>query len=228
MIEFQPIQLVLDFTAAFEIPAFGLWRDPNAIAEITYRALSPYGLQLTGLQWDWGQNIGENRLRVQGPFGYSASYEIRRDGVFIQFLHVSREIVDDLSRSAEALLVAFKNGEAGTSYGRFHFILGLHGRLSSESPVAFLRGFSARVPGGLGEVRESGCAFWFAPTDECSSLSLLMEPSRRIQDALWIRLEGVFDARKVSLDEIRPRIEKLISQTLSSLDLTLPAEVKEQ
>jgi len=228
MIEFQPVETVLDFTAAFEIPAFGLWKDPNAIAAITYRALSPYGLQLAGMEWDWGRNIGENRLRVLGLFSYGASYEIRRDGIYVQFLQLSRELVDEFSRSVEALLVAFKSGEAGTSYGRFRFTLGLHGKLSSANPVTFLRGFLSKVPRGLGEVQESGCAFWFAPTGECPSLSLLIEPSRRIQEALWIRLQGALDARKVSLDAIRPRIETLYSQTLSALDLSLPTEVKGQ
>lgn len=226
MIEFQPLQLALDFTAAFEVPAFGLWRDPNAIAATTYRALSPYGLQLTGLQWDSGRNIGENRLRVQGLFDYRASYEIRRDGIFVQFFQLSSEFFEQLAGSAESLLGAFANEGSGTSYGRFEFALALHGRLASEEPAAFLRSYASKVPSGLGDVRESGCVFWFAPTDERLGLSLLIEPSRRFQGALWIRVEGTLDARKVPLEAIRPGLEKIMSQALSSLDLTPPKVIE--
>ncbi|SRR6266542_2502105 len=227
MTEFLPVQAILDFTATFENPTFGLWRDPNAIAATAYRALSPFGLRLTGLQWDWGQSIGENRLQVLGLFDYRASFEIRRDGIRIQFFELPRDRVVELSQSAEELLVAFQTGEPDISYGRFDFTLGSHGKLSAGNTTAFLRDFSSKAPRGLGEVREFGCAFWFADTDECSGLSLLIEPSRRFPEALWLRLQGSIDARKVPLKATRQRLEDLYARALSSLDLTPPAEVKE-
>jgi hypothetical protein len=225
MIGFSVSNADLDFVASFGGPAFALWREPNQIAEIAYKALSPFGVQMSAMRWDWGQSLGENRLSV-AAFDYFGTFEVQRDGLHVKFLELPSGRIEEFSRATSAFLTAFSHPSLGLSYRAHSFTLGLHGSLLNSEVARFIEGFFSRKPEGLGDLAGAACLFSFGSSGDRQNMSLFLEPSNRVQGGLWIRVQATLDPAKSQPDGLRAAIEGLLAKSLTSLGLERLTETK--
>ena len=121
------------------------------------------------------------------------------------------------------MLQAIKDYRPDQSFRAFGMTLGLHGKLEGQPAREYLARFLTKVPQNLGPSTGGGAIFYFGPEGDRLLSSIIADVSAQVQDAIYLRIHGLWDARKVAPTSLSGVADALVQQALEGLDLSLSA-----
>lgn len=212
----------LAFEAGYAQPEFGLFEDRSAILALLFKRLEPHGLRLTDLRFEQGNhNPGEQHI-ICYLFNFLMTVKIRLERIEVNCSELPREYTDKFKAAIIDVLKAVKEHRPNLLFRGFALAVGMHAKLKGLSPQDYLSRFVATVPQNLGPSTGNGVVFYFGPEGDRLLSSITVDMSAGIQDAVFLRVHGTWDATKVSADVISRIGDAFLHQALESIELSLP------
>ena len=213
----------LTFEAGFPQPEFGLFLDVGTLMHHLFMRLEPHGFRLNDLRVERGsQNVVDHQI-VCFLFNYSMTVRIRIDRIEVTCSQLPRDSVEKFKAAILDVLQAIKDYRPDQSFRTFGMALGLHGKLEGQPAREYLARFATKVPQNLGPSTGGGAIFYFGPEGDRLLSSIVADVSAVVQDAIYLRIHGLWDARKVAPTSLSGVADALVQQALEGLDLSLSA-----
>jgi hypothetical protein len=210
--------------ASFLRPQLSLLTAWPRAGEALLERLGKYGLQPSGLRVVRGDqaNASLGDLLLEGwMFDLGLQVRLKLEGL---------ELQGDKAAQALFLQICAEAGEAlspllpSPAFKMFSFAAALHGRLSAGTPRTFLSRFMSEAP-TLGPLIDAGVSFTYGPTDAVQMSSLLLDSSRLVQDGLFLKITGVWDASTTKLTDLGTSVPRHIARSLGAVDLSLVGNI---
>jgi hypothetical protein len=217
-IALEVVKAELSFEAAFPQPQFGMLRDGPALLHHLFTRLAPHGLRLNDLRFERGANLSEQHLLCY-LFNYWMTIRIRLERVEIVCTELPKDYVEKFAAAILDVLGAVVDYQSALSFQAFAAAVGLHGRLAGCTARDFLARLAPQIPQGLGPAAGNGAVFYFGPVGERVLATITADVSAAISDGLYLRIHGVWDAKKIAPPALPQAIELFVQQALESLEL---------
>lgn len=212
----------LTFEAGFPQPEFDLFQDVSTLLNRVFKRLEPYGLRLSDLRVERGAgNVGDQHVLCY-LFNYWMTVRIRVERIEILCSELPRDYVERIKAAITDVLRAVKDYRPNLDFRAFAVAVGLHVKLQDQPVRDYLARFVANIPQELGPSTGSGALFYFGPEGDRLLSTLTVDLSAVVQEAAYLRLHGVWDAKKVALDSLSGTADTFVRQALASLGLQLP------
>ena len=213
----------LAFEAGFPQPEFGLFQDTAALLHHLFKHLEPHGLRLNDIRVERGTgNMGDQQI-VCYLFNYWMTVRIRIERIEVVCSELPRDYVEKFKAAILDVLQAIKDYRPEQSFRTFGMVLGLHAKLEGQPAREYLARFIAKVPENLGPSTGGGVIFYFGPEGDRLVASIIADVSAAVQDAVYLRIHGLWDAKKVAPASLPGVADVLVRQALEGLDLSLSA-----
>ncbi|GEM_PF-1983050 len=213
----------LTFEAGFPQPEFSLFHDTGTFMHHLFKRLEPHGLRLNDLRVERGiANVGDHQI-VCYLFNYWMTIRIRIDRIEVICSELPRDYVEKFKAAILDVLQAIKDYRPEQSFRAFAMVLGLHAKLEGRPVREYLAQFVTKVPQNLGPSTGGGVLFYFGPEGDRLLASITADVSAMVQDAVYLRIYGLWDAKKVAPASLSGVADALIRQALEGLDLSLSA-----
>lgn len=213
----------LAFEAGFPQPEFGLFRDVGAVMHHLFMRLEPHGLRLNDLRVERGStSVGDHQI-VCFLFNYLMTVRIRVERIEVNCSQVPRDYVEKFKAAILDVLNAIQDYRPEQSFRAFAMALALHAKLEGQPVREYLAQFVTKVPQNLGPSTGGGAIFYFGPEGDRLLSSIIADVSAVVQDAIFLRIHGLWDAKKVAPASLSGAADALIQQALEGLDLSLSA-----
>ncbi len=213
----------LVFEAGFPQPEFSLFQDGGVLMHHLFKRLEPHGLRLNDLRVERGMgNVGDHHI-ICYLFNYWMTIRIRIDRIEVFCSEVPRDYVEKFKAAILDVLQAIKDYRPEQSFRTFGMVLGLHAKLEGQPAREYLARFVAKVPENLGPSTGGGVIFYFGPEGDRLVASIIADVSAAVQDAVYLRIHGLWDAKKVAPASVPGVADVLVRQALEGLDLSLSA-----
>jgi hypothetical protein len=122
------------------------------------------------------------------------------------------------------LLAALHRTDDHVSFQAYSVAAGYHGTVEGLSTKEFLSRFSTSAPQNLGPILGSGVVFYYGPHGNRMTSSITLDLSGVIADALYVKVEAVWDASQVQNEEFEKSASEYIRDALAGADLVIPGE----
>lgn len=222
-IKIEVAKAELSFEAGYASPEFGLFRDGPTLLDALYRRLAPYGLRLGDIRFEQGAGGVADRHFLLYLFNWM-TVRLRVDRIEIACAELPQEYLEKYRAAILDVVRAVQDHKSGLSFRAFAVAIVLHATLDGTQVRDYLARFVTNVPRNLGPAVSSGAIFYFGPEGERILSSVTMEVSASVPDALFIRVQGVWDAQRLSLEALGAnRVDAFVREALLSLDLQAPA-----
>jgi len=213
----------LTFEAGFPQPEFGLFLDAGTLMHHLFKRLEPHGLRLNDLRVERGSaNVVDHQI-VCFLFNYWMTVRIRIDRIEVTCSQLPRDSVEKFKAAILDVLQAIKDYRPDQSFRAFGMALGLHGKLEGQPAREYLARFASKVPQNLGPSTGGGAIFYFGPEGDRLLSSIIADVSAVVQDAIYLRIHALWDARKIAPTSLPGVADALVQQALEGLDLSLSA-----
>jgi hypothetical protein len=212
----------LQFEAVYPQPDFGLFRDESAVLHHLFKRLEPHGLRLSDVRIESGSaNVGEQKILCH-LFNYWMTIKLNIEKIEVVCAQLPRDHVEKFNAAILDVLRAVKDYRADLAFKAFTVGVGVHAKLEGQPGRDYLARFAANIPQKLGPSTGNGAVFYFGPEGDRMLSSVTADVSAVVQDAVWLRIHGVWDARKVTPDSLPGIAAGFVRQALESLGLQLP------
>jgi hypothetical protein len=210
------------FEAAFPKPDFALFRDTATLLDRLYLRLEPYGLKLTDIRIERGAgNIGDQHVLLY-LFSYWMTVRVRVDRIEVNCSDLPQDLVEKFKAAIIDVLRAVADCKPNVQFRTFALIIGLHGKLEGQQAREYLARFAADAPKNLGPATGSGAVFYFGVEDARLFATITTDLSAVVQDGLFVRIHGAWDASRVAADAFADIGDAFVRRALDSLGLQLP------
>ncbi|CAE6703405.1 MAG: hypothetical protein H8K06_08670 [Nitrospira sp.] len=216
-IDLDVVKAELGIEATYAQPEFSLFEGPKLI-ETLYKRLEKYGLKISELQAENSAIIGERHIRFY-LFSYLMNVKIRYDKVEVTCTELPRNRVDDYSEAIVDILGAVTDCCSGVSFKVFSVATALHAKLEGKPSRDFIGGLTVKGPEGLGPLTGAGAVFYFGPENERLLSSITVDVSAAVTDAIYLRIYGIWDGKRVRVDSLRRMAKDFVAQALASLNV---------
>ena len=211
----------LAFEAGFPQPEFSLFHDAGALMHHLFKRLEPHGLRLNDLRVERGiANVGDHQI-VCFLFNYWMTVHIRIERIEVICSELPRDYVEKFKAAILDVLQAIKDYRPEQSFRAFAMALGLHAKLEGQPVREYLARFVTKVPQNLGPSTGGGAIFYFGPEGDRLLASIIADVSAVVQDAIYLRIYGLWDAKKVAPASLSGVADVLVRQALEGLDLSM-------
>jgi hypothetical protein len=217
----EVVKADLLFEAALTQPDFTLPRDAPLVLQNLFTRLAPYGLRISDLKIEHVGNVADYHVLCY-LFNYWMTIKVRIEKIEIACSELPKDYVQRFKAAILDVLRAVTDSRAQVSFRGFAVALGLHAKLENLIARDFLARLTARIPEGLGPSTGNGAVFYFGPAGERVLSSVTTDLSALAPEAVYLRLHGVWDPRKVDLNSFPDVVDAFVQQALESLDLQLP------
>lgn len=215
----EVVKAELSFEAAFPQPEFGLLRDAPAISHHLFKRLAPHGLRLNDLRIErGGGNLGDLHLLCY-LFNYRMTIKVRLERIEVLCTELPRDDIERFKAAILDVLGAVVDYQPTLSFQAFAVAVGLHARLEGLTARDYLARLVARVPQGLGPAAGNGAVYYFGPSGDRLLTTVTADVSAALSDGLYLRIHGVWDAKKVAPAALAPAVELFVQRALDSLEL---------
>ena len=213
----------LVFEAGYPQPEFDLFRDGATLLDRLFKRLEPYGLHLNDLRVERGVgNVGDQHILCY-LFNYRMTVRIRVERIEIICSELPRDYVEKFGAAIVDVLRAVKDYRPDLHFRAFAVAIGLHAMLQGQSIRDYLGRFVANIPQRLGPSTGNGAVFYFGPEGERLLSTVTVDLSTVVQDAAYLRIHGIWDAKKVTPDSLSGTADTFVRQVLDSLGLQFEA-----
>jgi hypothetical protein len=220
------VQGDITFQADFSEPAFALFSNQAALHKMLFEQLgSRFGLAASGMQPKlilgsladvqltcslarFSTSVGLSTERVE--IGCSNSLQLRQQ----DFAEIA---LSTLNTVAAYISVPYK---------AYRLSVNFHGTLADMSTPEYLARFTPNTPQALGPRIGSGVVFYYGADAERLSSFVTLDFSAYHAGALYVRMQGVWDAEKVTLVDLPSVAENYVQRMIAAIDLTLPEPSK--
>ena len=215
---FEVSRLDYSCEARYQQPEFDLFRDAPALASHMYTALRGHGVTLPDLKIEQGDgNLGELHLFCK-LFDFALTVRIRLDRVDIVAVYVSTtDQADRYSAAAVDALTAIQK-VVKSGYSAYTIQVHAHGTLADGNVKAFLAQFIAKTP-AAGPATGNGVGYYYGPSEDRLSSSIVADPSAIIPGGLYVRVQGIWDAARVRVQDLPIRTNTYVRDALAALNL---------
>lgn len=212
----------LAFEAGFSKPEFALFRDTARLLDRLHSHLEPFGLRLADMRVDRGAgNVGDYHILVH-LFNYWMTIRVRTERIEVTCSDLPRDLVEKFKSAILEMLRAIKAHISTLSFRAFTLSVGLHAKLDGQQAREYLARFVTNTPKNLGPPTSNGVAFYFGAEGDRLFATVTADVSQAIQDGVFIRIHGSWDAARVPPDMIMEVGQSFVLRALESLDLQLP------
>ena len=212
----------LSFEAGYSQPEFGLFQDGSALLHHVFKRLEPHGLRLADLRVERGSaNVAEYHVLCY-LFNYWMTVRIRVDRIEVLCSELPRDYVGKMKAALVDICGAVKDHSLGIAFRAFAVGVGLHVKLEGQPVRNYLSRFATNAPQNLGTSTGNGAVFYFGPDGDRLLSSITADLSTVIPDAMYLRIYGVWDPKKVPLDSLGTVADGFVAQALGTLGLQLP------
>ncbi len=211
----------LAFEAGFSQPEFGLFRDVPGLLHSLHPRLQPHGLKLSDVRVERGSgNVADHHLLFY-LFDYAMTIRIRTERIEVACSSLPNpETLERYKAAIVDVIRGVKDFNHDLVIRAFAVAVNIHARLDGMTPREYLASYIARAPGELGPVTGNGAAFYFGPNENRVLASITLDNSAVVTDALFARIHAVWDAAKVSVEDLAGGMaEGFIRTALQGLDL---------
>jgi hypothetical protein len=213
----------LMFEAGFPQPEFDLFQDGATLLKRVFMRLQPYGLRLNDLRVErGGGNVGDQQILCY-LFNYWMTIRIRVERVEIVCTEFPQDHVEKIKAAIADVLGAVKDYRPSIEFRAFAVAVGLHVKLQGQPVRDYLARFVTNAPKALGPSTGSGAVFYFGSEGDRLVSTVTVDLSAVVQDAAYLRIHGVWDAKKVALGSLSGTADTFVRQALDSLGLQFPA-----
>ena len=213
----------LIFEAGFSQPEFNFFRDDGVLMHHLFKRLEPHGLRLNDIQVQRSTaNVGEPQI-VCYLFNYWMTVRIRIERIEVVCSVLPRDHVEKFKAAILDVLQAVKDYRPEQSFRAFAMALGLHAKLEGQPVREYLAQFVTKVPQNLGPSTGAGASFYFGPEGDRLLASITADVSAVVQDAIYLRIHGLWDAKRVAPASLSGVADAFVQQALEGLDLSLSA-----
>lgn len=221
-IKFEVVKADLNFEAAYTQPEFGIFRDSSNLLHHLFKRLEPHGLRLTDVRLEHGStNVTDHYIQCS-LFNYVMTVRVRVERIEIICTELPGNYAEKYWAAIRAVLTAVTDFDSNLSFRTFAMAVGLHGKPEGKTVHEYLAPLTPRVPQNLGPFTGSGAVFYFGPEGERLLSSVTADMSILLQDSLYLRIQGFWDAKKVTPDSFYSVADAFARKALSSLELELP------
>jgi hypothetical protein len=214
----------LDYTleARYQRPELDLLRDGVALANNVLKLLQPYGITLSDIKIERGDGtLSEFNLFCK-LFEFGLTIRLRADRVeMIGVLVGSREQAKRYSAAGVETLVFVEKLLKGAGYATFTVQVNMHGPVTNGDLRSFLAQFVTKTP-ALGPATGSAVGYYYGPSEDRLSSTVIADVSGALPDSLYVRVQGVWDATRVTAQDLPARLDAYVRDTLKALNLETP------
>jgi hypothetical protein len=214
----------LDYTceARYQQPELGIFRDGAGLSTHIFTALRAHGVTLDDLKIERGDGtLGQLHIFCK-LFDFGLTIRTRPDRVDIVGVFVnSQEKADKFSAAAVDALTAIEKLIKG-GYSTYTIQVHLHGTVSEGDTRTFLAQFSSKTP-NAGPITGNAIAYYYGPAEERLSSGITVDFSLVFPGGLYVRVQGLWDATRVTVQALPVRINTYVQEALTALNLERPS-----
>ena len=215
----------LDYTceARYQQPELGMFRDGAGLATHIFNALQAHGMTLADIKIERGDGtLGQLHIFCK-LFDFGLTISIRPDRVDVIGVYVNtQERADTYSAAAVDALMATQKLIKG--YSTYTVQVNLHGSLADGDLRTFLAQFSAKTP-PAGAVTGNAVGYYYGPTKDRLSSAIIADLSAVFPGGLYVRVQGVWDATRVTVQDLPVRVKAYVREVLTALNLEGPPPI---
>lgn len=210
------------FQAVFSRPAFHLITNLPDLYAVFFNTFSRHGLQLRDMKIEQGAGgLGDLALSFF-LMNFTVVVRFRLDRVEVQCFDTVRVSEEHLHEMSVDLLGIFEKNSYGISFQTYSVGVDIHGSVEGETNVGdFLAKYKGSTPENSDPLLASGVVFYYGSAENRLNSSLTVDVSAAFQNALFIRVNSVWDPAKLSIEEFGKRAREHFYQALSSVGLTV-------
>jgi hypothetical protein len=213
----------LAFEAGFPQPEFGLFRDVATLLDFLFKRLEPYGLRLSDIRVERGAgSVGDQHILCY-LFNYGMTVRVRVERIEVVCSELPVNYLEKFKGAILGVLRAVKDFRSDLSFRAFAVAVGLHAKLEGWQARDYLARFVTNAPQGLGPSTGNGVVFYFGPEGDRLLSTVTGDLSAVVQDGVFVRIHGVWNAEKVGADALSETADAFIRQALDRLGLQLPS-----
>jgi hypothetical protein len=207
--------------AEYIAPAFGLFQDPSKLLESLHADLNRFGLRVADMSFQGeGTNYAGEHI-VCAVLSRATNVVVRTERAEVNcwdLFRVTQDAFVDLVVTSLETVTQFAD-----SYKTCNVGLNLHGVVEGTPTREYLARFSAGPPDGLGPSMGSGTVFYYGAEAERLLSAISIDLSGTQPDAVFLRLQSVWDVTKISLRDVSPLAQRYYVQMLQAIGLEWPS-----
>jgi hypothetical protein len=211
----------LNFEAGFNQADFKLFSDAHGLLHQLYKGLEPHGVRLSDLQIERGAGTAADWHVLCYLFNFWMTIRIRLDRIEVFCSELTQDYVAKYGSAIVDTLNAVIAYRPESGFRAYGLTVSLHGVLEGHSLKQYLSRFTKGIPEQLGPSIGSGTVMYFGPDRERLLSSVTLDMSTRLPDALYARVNIVWDATKIDAQTIPKLSEAFVRQSLSHVGLEL-------
>ena len=221
--EFHLRHAAFSVQARLRTPLWTLVRDMPAVCSCVLERLAPFGVGLKDLRIDNRDgNLGEANLNFWA-LDFRARCSIRLADVEVHCQELGQADIRQIGQLTQDLFGSVLDSQPDAAYAAYQVSFQMHGVPGTSNPAAFLQGFTNCEPTDMGPVTGSGATFHFGPTDLRTSCTVSADMSSHFTDSIFVATHVVFDADRLSKEDLVTEAGRHLSTALAAFGLTLPA-----
>lgn len=187
--------------ARYETPAFALLRpESQTLIELLLTQLAPYGASPDSVFYNTEGSLGNRNVTINAP-GINGGLKLFVSKAEVGFNDMMRVAFADVQNVARILFESIEKVAPGVRYAGFNVSLNYHGFVEGKNVAEFVRQYVTNVP-DLGPVYGAAAAFYYRNKGPRDFLTVVMDRSASIPEALYIRIAAGFDGKQVSHSQL--------------------------
>jgi len=213
----------LVFEGVFTRPEFALFRDASGLVGVYFDALQKNGLRVQDIKIDLASGtLADSNISFQ-LFNSQLGVYIRQDRVAVVCTHVRDDQISVIGSVGTDVMSLIQSYRPGITFGSYSLNISLNGTLEGSALSDYLSRFVVGELSELGPRSGSGAAFYFGSREDRISSSLVMDLSGALAGGLFVRVNVVFDGRKLDSLAVAGRAVSFLRQALASVGLEVAA-----
>jgi hypothetical protein len=213
----------LTFQATFGEHMFSLWRSPELLFKNLFSRLAQYGLQLDDLKWGNSTAVGDVHL-VFFLLNFAVVTRIRIDRFEFEAFDLLRVDLDQVAQAASQVLDALVEHDSTLRVVTYSLSAAYHEKLEGQTARDFTAPLAMQPPKVLGPPIGTGVIFSSGSEDARLASSVTLEPSSVVPEGLFVRINTIWDATRVGINDVRVRAPEYGERVLAEFGLALPRQ----
>lgn len=216
-------QAELQFEAGYTQPEFGLFRNEPLLLHHLFARLEPHGLRLNDVRLEHSSAKVVDQQIILNLFNYWMTVKIQIEKIEVTCTQLPRNYVEKMNLAILDILRAVTEYRPELTFKAFAVGVGLHAKPEGQTSREYLARFVANPPQNIGASTGNGVVFYLGPEGDRMWSSVTADVSVVVQDAMWLRILGTWDAKKVLPNLLPGIVESFVQQVLEKLDLQISA-----
>ena len=218
MSKFDVKQGDLTVEARYEAPAFALLRpEGQRLVETVVTQLAPYGASVDTVFYSTEGALGARNVTINAP-GINAGVKIFVARAEAGFNDLKRARFADIETIARILFESIEKAAPDVRFSIYSVSLNYHGLVERMAVADFIKQYVGNAP-NLGPLHSTAAGFYYAKKGARNWLSIVMDASLSVPDALFMRISALFDGKRISHAQLPGAGAAMLAEVLAGFKL---------